>query len=152
MATPGLLKTTIFWNKSYNVIIQLCDVTNKFFSRDSCCFSRDSCWFMWQMSSNSSIAMKEVVITLLFLLGGIGSSSMIRTGTMYDLKNLQQCGKRVNIKSQKVLRANYNVWRRYMEKTGTGDLSDLLPSRIGLSSPPFNSTVSSLKSNMIDFF
>ena len=35
MATPGLLKITVFWNKGYDVIISLDDVTNKILSRDS---------------------------------------------------------------------------------------------------------------------
>ena len=35
MATPGLLKITVFWNKGYNVIILVDDVTNKILSRDS---------------------------------------------------------------------------------------------------------------------
>ena len=35
MATPGFLKTTVFWNKSYDVIISVDDVTNKILSRDS---------------------------------------------------------------------------------------------------------------------
>ena len=35
LATPGLLKITVFWNKGYDVIISLDDVTNKILSRDS---------------------------------------------------------------------------------------------------------------------
>ena len=35
MATPGLLKITLYWNKGYDVIICVYDITNKFFSRDS---------------------------------------------------------------------------------------------------------------------
>ena len=35
MATPGLLKITVFWNKGYDVIISVDDVTNKILSRDS---------------------------------------------------------------------------------------------------------------------
>ena len=35
MATPGLLKTTVFWNKVYDVIISAHDVINKILSRDS---------------------------------------------------------------------------------------------------------------------
>ena len=34
MATPGLLKTTVFWNKGYDVLITTHDVTNKSLSRD----------------------------------------------------------------------------------------------------------------------
>ena len=35
MATPGLLKITVFWNKGYEIIISVDDVTNKILSRDS---------------------------------------------------------------------------------------------------------------------
>ena len=35
MATPVLLKATVFWNKGYDVIIPAHDVTNKILSRDS---------------------------------------------------------------------------------------------------------------------
>ena len=35
VATPGLLKITLYWNKGYDVITCVYDITNKFFSRDS---------------------------------------------------------------------------------------------------------------------
>ena len=35
VATPGLLKITVFWNKGYDVINPVNDVTSKFLSRDS---------------------------------------------------------------------------------------------------------------------
>ena len=35
MATPGLLKKTVFLNKGYDAIIPVDDVTNKILSRDS---------------------------------------------------------------------------------------------------------------------
>ena len=35
IATPGLLKITVLWNKGYDVIIPVHDVTNKILSRDS---------------------------------------------------------------------------------------------------------------------
>ena len=60
MATPGLLKITLFWNKGYDVIISVRDVTNKILSRD---------WnyivdvVMWPKFGNSSISMREVIIT-----------------------------------------------------------------------------------------
>ena len=31
MATPGLLKTIVFWNKGHDVIISVDDVTNKIY-------------------------------------------------------------------------------------------------------------------------
>ena len=35
LATLGLLKIKVFWNKGYDFIISVHDVTNKIFSRDS---------------------------------------------------------------------------------------------------------------------
>ena len=35
MVTPGLLKLTVSWNKGYDVIISVDDVTNTILSRDS---------------------------------------------------------------------------------------------------------------------
>ena len=35
MSTLGLLKIKVFWNKSYDVIISILDVTNKIISCDS---------------------------------------------------------------------------------------------------------------------
>ena len=35
MAPPGLLKITVVWNKGYDVIIPVKDVTSKILSRDS---------------------------------------------------------------------------------------------------------------------
>ena len=60
MASPGLLKITIFWNKGYDVIIPVDDVTNKILSRDSN-YIVDV--FMWSKFGNSSISMKQVITT-----------------------------------------------------------------------------------------
>ena len=59
MATPGLLKITVFWNKGYDFIISVDDVTNKILSRDSNYFVDV---VMWPKFSNSSISMREVII------------------------------------------------------------------------------------------
>ena len=60
MATPDLLKITVFWNKGYDVIIPVDDVTNKILSRDSN-YIVDV--VMWPKFGNSSISMREVIIT-----------------------------------------------------------------------------------------
>ena len=60
MATPDLLKITVFWNKGYDVIIPVDDVTNKILSRDSN-YIVDV--VMWPKFGNSSISMREVTIT-----------------------------------------------------------------------------------------
>ena len=59
MATPGLLKITIFWNKGYDVIIPVDDITNKILSRDSN-YIVDV--VMWPKFGNSNISMREVII------------------------------------------------------------------------------------------
>ena len=101
MATPGLLKITVFWNKGYDVIIFVDDLTNKILSRDS---NHIVDVFMWPKFGNCSISMREVVTT----------------STLYgfDQKNLFFCGKR--IKTKKVLGANSYVYRSYSGKTGRG--------------------------------
>ena len=59
MATLGLLKTKVYWNKGYGVIIFVHDVTNKILSSDSV-YIIDV--FMWPKFGNSSISMREVII------------------------------------------------------------------------------------------
>ena len=60
MATPSLLKITVFWNKIYDVIIPVDDVSNKILSHDSN-YIVDV--FMWPKFGNSSISMTEVIAT-----------------------------------------------------------------------------------------
>ena len=59
MPTPGLLKTKVFWNKSYDIIIFFPGVINKILSRDSN-YIVDV--VMWQKFGNSSIAVREIII------------------------------------------------------------------------------------------
>ena len=60
MATPGLLKITVFWNKDYDVIIYIHDVTNTILWRDSDYIVNV---VMWPKFGNSNISMREVIIT-----------------------------------------------------------------------------------------
>ena len=60
MATPGLLKITIFWNKGYDVIIPVDDATNKMLSGGSDYIVDVS---MWPKFGNSSISRREVITT-----------------------------------------------------------------------------------------
>ena len=60
MATPGLLKIKAFWNKGYDVIICVHHVTRKILSGDSD-YIVDV--VMWPKFGNSSISMREVIIT-----------------------------------------------------------------------------------------
>ena len=60
MVTPGLLKIMVFWNKGYDVIIPVNDITNKILSRDSNYIVDLS---MWPKFGNSSISLREVITT-----------------------------------------------------------------------------------------
>ena len=60
MATPGLLKITVFWNKGYDVITFVHDVINQILWPDSN-YIVDV--FMWPKFGNSSISMRKVITT-----------------------------------------------------------------------------------------
>ena len=60
MATLGLLKRKVFWNKGYDVIIFVYDVSSKILSRY---LNYIVNVVMWPKFGNPSISMKEVVIT-----------------------------------------------------------------------------------------
>ena len=60
MATLGLSKIKIFWNKGYDVIIYVYDVIKKNLSRDSN-YIIDA--VMWPKFCNSNTPMREVIIT-----------------------------------------------------------------------------------------
>ena len=62
MATLGLLKIKVFWNKGYDVIIYVHDVTKTNWWRDSN-YIEDV--VMWLKFGNSGISMREVIITSL---------------------------------------------------------------------------------------
>ena len=83
MVTPGLLKIKVFRNKSYDVMIYVHGVTNKFLSRDS---NYIVDMVMSPKFVNSTISIREVFITSILqgldqkttsLMGGLGSSSII---------------------------------------------------------------------------
>ena len=60
MATRGLLKISVLWNKGYDVIVSVHDVTSRILSRDSN-YIIDV--VMWPKFSNCSISMRKVIIT-----------------------------------------------------------------------------------------
>ena len=60
LATLGLLKMKVVWNKGYGVITFVHGVTNKSFSRDSK-YVKDV--VMWPKFDNSGISMREITIT-----------------------------------------------------------------------------------------
>ena len=60
MAAPGVIKITVFWNKCYDIIISIDDVTIKILSHDSN-YIVDV--FMWRKFGSCSISMREVITT-----------------------------------------------------------------------------------------
>ena len=62
MATLDLLKIKAFWNKGYEVITFVHDVSNKILSGESN-YIVDV--IMWPKFGNSSISKREVIITLI---------------------------------------------------------------------------------------
>ena len=60
LATLGLLKTKVFRNKGYNIVISFHYVTNKILSSDSY-YIVDV--VMWLKFGNSNISIREVTIT-----------------------------------------------------------------------------------------
>ena len=59
MATLGLLKIRVVWNKDYDVIISIHDVTNKVLSYDSK-YVIDV--VMWPKFGNCSISIRKIII------------------------------------------------------------------------------------------
>ena len=64
LVTPGLLKIKIFPNKGYDFVIPDYNVTNKILSRDS---NYIVDMVMWPKFGNSSISMREVIITSILI-------------------------------------------------------------------------------------
>ena len=60
MATPGLFKIKVFWNKGYDVTISVDDAINKILWHDSNCIVDV---FMWPKFGNCSISMRKVITT-----------------------------------------------------------------------------------------
>ena len=60
LATLGLLKIKVFWNKGYHVIIVVHDFSSKIFSRDSNYIVNV---LLWPKFCNSSTSIREVIIT-----------------------------------------------------------------------------------------
>ena len=63
LATLGLLQIKVIWNKIYDVIISLYDITNKILSRNSDYIIEV---VMWPNFGNSSISMRQVIETSIY--------------------------------------------------------------------------------------
>ena len=93
LATLGLLKIMVFWNKGHDVIISVMTSPTKFYHLN---YIVDV--VMWPKFSNCNISMKEVIITSIFLRGALGSSSVIWDCTRNGLEILHMA-KRVKLKA-----------------------------------------------------
>ena len=60
MATSGLLKTTVFWNEGYDIKTSAHDITNEILSHH---LNYIVFVVLWLKFDNSSISVKEVIIT-----------------------------------------------------------------------------------------
>ena len=60
LANLSLLERNIFWNKGYDIITSVYDINKKNLARDS---SYIVYVVMWPKFDNSSISMREVIIT-----------------------------------------------------------------------------------------
>ena len=60
LANLGPFKVKVFWNKGYDAIIPSHDITNKILSCDSNYIVNV---VMWPKFGNSSISMREVILT-----------------------------------------------------------------------------------------
>ena len=60
VATLSLLKTMVFWNKGYEIIISVYDVTNKILSPDSNYVVNV---VVWPKFGDSSISLSGVIVT-----------------------------------------------------------------------------------------
>ena len=128
MECPLKISTTLqmeWWKKifCYYVIYSVYDVTNKILSHDSN-YIMDV--VMWPKFGNSSICIREVIITSNFkgfdqknrFFWGVFLVQVQHFGTGTRCKFSTVC-QRVKTKSQKVFGPNYYVCRSYRGKTGT---------------------------------
>ena len=120
LAIPGLLKTKMFWNKGYDIIISVHDITDIILSRD---LNHRVDAVSFNFNFNFIRIWPEKTI---FLRSGL-QVQYFGTGTRYSHEILQQCGKSVNTKSQRVLRTNSNVFRSYGGEAGRETLLQLHP-------------------------
>ena len=63
LATLGLLKIKAFWNKGYDIRISVHVVNNEILSRENYI----AYMVIWPTFGNSSISMREVIVTLMIL-------------------------------------------------------------------------------------
>ena len=127
LANLSSLKKKVFCNKGYDVIISVCDVTNKISSPESN-YTVDV--VLWPKFGNSSIPHNLNFIRMYsreanffegcpwfkltkFIKFLCPWMSLAQVCIRYGLEVLHQCGKRVTTKSQKIFGANFYVCGSY---------------------------------------
>ena len=127
MATPGLLKITVFWNKVFDVIVYVNDVTNKILPRYSNYIvdvfmwpKFGNCSFLWEKLSQPQFYKDLTRKTAFFERWSWFKFINLGVTLGRKIEILHQCGKRVKTKSQKVLGGNSYICRSYRGKTGRG--------------------------------
>ena len=129
----------IFWNKGFEVIFFVDDVTNKTFHVIQIILQMCSCdqslvivTFLGEKLLQPQFYKDLTRKTAFFWWVILVQVHEFGTGTRCKLKILHQCGKKFKTKSQKVLGTNSYVCRSYRGKTGKGTfLPPPLPSWIG---------------------
>ena len=121
LAILGLLKTKIFWNNGYDVLISVYDVTKNFFSHGSKYIAD---LVMWPKFGNSSTSMGECIINPnlwrfdqkknFFWRVVLVQIQWFETVTKYGLEILYQCFKGLKLKVRKFL----GLIRTFVEVTG----------------------------------
>ena len=139
IAHPGLLKITVFWNKGYEVIISVNDVTNKILWHGSNYIADALMWlkfvtvaFLWEKLSQPQFY-KDLTRITTFLEGWSSfkfNNYGLALGT--NLKLYTSVGKGLKLKSQKYLGANSYICRSYWGKTGRDLFVLPSPSWVGL--------------------
>ena len=124
MATPGLLKITVFWNKGYDVIIPDDDVTTKFYQviqiilqMRSCDQSLVTLAFLWEKLFQPQFYKDLTRKTTFFERWSWLNFNNLGLALGTNLKFYNSVAKELKL-SQKVLGANSYVCRNYMGKTG----------------------------------
>ena len=104
LATLGLLKIKLFWNKSYDVIISVPDIINKILSRDQCFVALAFIETSYHNFNFIRIWPEKIKFSDRSFLVQV---QYFRTGTRYGLEILKKCRKSVETKvaAEKVIGA-----------------------------------------------
>ena len=113
LATLGLLKIKVLWNKVYDVLNSVHQVANKILSMTQIILQ------MWSSDQHLYQRSYQIWPEKQFFWGVVlGQVQYFGTGTRHRLEISLKCDKRVKTKGKKVFGANSYVCRSYRENTG----------------------------------